>query len=219
MKNNPVQITRNSTSRIVPFETGETIYLLEEELKLLDSLANVLEYPTEDWFSRLEKCKALSLLTDRAGNEYFSGFCVEIHKFVLLELQEIYTRTFDLNPVCALEIGYHLFGEDYKRGEFLARLRETENPYELGQEQQLPDYLPVVLRLLGQMEDAEERAAMIGYCLIPALKKMNETFEKKQNPYGNVIKFLLATLKHIAEKSVRKTEETEKIEEARYQYV
>ena len=106
----------------------------------------------------------MSLLTDRAGSEYFSGFCLEIHKFSLLELQELYTRTFDLSPVCALEVGYHLFGEDYKRGEFLARLRETENPYELGQEQQLPDYLPVVLRLLGQMEDAEERAAMIGYC-------------------------------------------------------
>lgn len=216
MKNNPVQITRNSTSRIVPFETGETIYLLEEETKLLDSLASVLEYPTEDWFHRLEQCKAISLLTDRGGSEYFSGFWLEIHKFSLLKLQELYTRTFDLSPVCALEVGYHLFGEDYKRGEFLARLRETENPYELGQEQQLPDYLPVILRLLGRMEDAEERAAMIGYCLIPALNKMNETFEKKQNPYGNIIRFLLATLKQIAEKSVPKTEV---IEEARYQYV
>jgi nitrate reductase delta subunit len=216
MKNKPIQITRNSTSRIEPFETGETIYLLEGEMKLLDSLSGVLEYPTEDWFSRLEECKALSLLTERAGSEYFSGFCLEIHKFSLSELQEHYTRTFDLSPVCALEVGYHLFGEDYKRGEFLARLRETENPYELGQEQQLPDYLPVVLRLLGQMKDSEERAAMIGYCLIPALKIMNETFEKKQNIYGNVIRFLLATLKHIAEKSVRETVE---ITKARYQYV
>ena len=181
MRNKPVQITRNSTAKIVPFETGETIYLMDEELKLLDSLAGVLEYPTEIWFSRLEQCKAFSLLTDRVGSEYFSGFCLEINKFSLLELQELYTRTFDLSPVCALEVGYQLFGEDYKRGEFLARLRETENPYELGQEKQLPDYLPVVLRLLGKMEDAEERAAMIGYCLIPALKIMNETFEKKQN--------------------------------------
>jgi nitrate reductase delta subunit len=216
MKNKPVQITRNSTSRIEPFETGETVHLLEEEMKLLNSLASVLEYPKEDWFSRFEECKGLSLLTDRAGSEYFSGFCLGIHKFSLLELQELYTRTFDLSPVCALEVGYHLFGEDYKRGEFLARLRETENPYELGQEQQLPDYLPVVLRLLGQMEDAEERAAMIGYCLIPALKKMNEIFEKKQNPYGNIIRFLLETLKQIAEKSVPKPE---LIKEARYQYV
>lgn len=215
MKNKPVQITRNSTSSIVPFETGETLYLLEEELNLLNSLASVLEYPTEDWLSRLEDCKALSLLTDRAGSDYFSTFCLDIRKFSLIELQELYTRTFDLNPVCALEVGYHLFGEDYKRGEFLARLRESENPYELGQEQQLPDYLPVVLRLLGRMEDAEERAAIIGYCLIPALEKMNEAFEKKQITYGNLLKFVSETLKSLADKSIEKPEETK---ETRYQY-
>ena len=55
-----------------------------------------------------------------------------------------HTRTFDLNPVCTLEVGYHLFCENYKRGEFLANLRATEAPFELGQEFQLPDYLPVL---------------------------------------------------------------------------
>jgi nitrate reductase delta subunit len=219
MKNKPIQITRNSTSKIVPFETGETIYLLEEETELFDALASLLEYPTQDWFGKYEKCKNLIFLKDSFRTEYFSGFCLAIRKFSLLELQELYTRTFDLNPVCALEVGYHLFGEDYKRGEFLARLRETENPYELGQEQQLPDYLPVMLRLLGQMEDAEERAAMIGYCLIPALKMMSEALEKKKNVFGNIIKFLLESLKQVAQKSVQETKETEETKEARYQYV
>ncbi|MFZ1699504.1 MAG: hypothetical protein WBO10_02880 [Pyrinomonadaceae bacterium] len=215
MKNNPVKITRNSTSKIEPFETGETIHLSDEETELLNSLADVLEYPTEDWFPTLERCKALSLLTDRAGSEHFSKFCTEINKLPLVELQELYTRNFDLNPVCALEVGYHLFGEDYKRGEFLARLRESENPYDLGQAKQLPDFLPVVLRLMGQMEDAEERAGMIGYCLIPALNKMGESFAKKPNPYGHVLRFLLATLKQIAENSIPDAEETM---EVRYQY-
>ncbi|MEZ5344230.1 MAG: nitrate reductase molybdenum cofactor assembly chaperone [Pyrinomonadaceae bacterium] len=216
MKNKPVQITRNSTAQIEPFETGETLFLLEKEIKLLNSLAGVLEYPTENWFLRFEKCKSLILLTDRAGCEHFSDFCLDINKLSLTELQEFYTRTFDLSPVCALEVGYHLFGEDYKRGEFLARLRETENPYSLGQEQQLPDYLPVILRLLGQMEDAEERAAMIGYCLIPALKMMSEALGKKKNIYENIIRFLLETLKHIAEKSVGQDEKS--LTELRYQY-
>jgi nitrate reductase delta subunit len=215
MKNKPIQITRNSTRRIEPFETGDVIYLSEEEAELFDALAGLLEYPLENWFGKYEECKALIFLTDFSRVGYFSDFCLEIRKYSLLEMQELYTRTFDLNPVCALEIGYHLFGEDYKRGEFLARLRETENPYQLGQEQQLPDYLPVVLRLLVQMEDAEERAAMIGYCLIPALRMMNEALIKKKNSYGNIIKFLLEMLKQIAEKSVSGTKE---IKEARYQH-
>ena len=215
MSKNQVQITRNSTSKIEPFETGETIVLTGEETELLYSLASVLEYPTEDWYGTLERCKALSLLADRAGNEHFAEFCREIHELPLVELQELYTRNFDLNPVCALEVGYHLFGEDYKRGEFLARLRESENPYELGQAMQLPDFLPVVLRLMCKLDDAEERAGMIGYCLIPALNKMTEAFAKKTNPYGHVIRFVLETLKQIAENSIKTTDETK---EVRYQY-
>src|ERR1035437_11124036 len=38
------------------------------------------------------------------------------------EAEERYTALFDLNPVCTLHAGYHLFGEDYKRGELLAGL-------------------------------------------------------------------------------------------------
>ncbi|MBL8849760.1 MAG: hypothetical protein JNG89_08750, partial [Planctomycetaceae bacterium] len=28
------------------------------------------------------------------------------------ELEEEFTRTFELNPACALEVGWHLFGEE-----------------------------------------------------------------------------------------------------------
>ena len=29
------------------------------------------------------------------------------------DLQEMYTRTFDINAVCTLEVGWHIYGEDY----------------------------------------------------------------------------------------------------------
>ena len=215
MRSDPIKITRNSTVKIEPFETAETLHLLEDESRLLNSLARILEYPTGDWFDSVEQCKELLPLSDHGEAKYFSDFCIETQTVPLMKLQELYTRTFDLNPVCALEVGYHLFGEDYKRGAFLAQLSETESPYQLGQEHQLPDYLPVCLRLLSSMEDAEERAALIGCCLIPALDIMNETFEKKQSPYGNVIKFLTETLKRLAEKSVK---EAAGKEETRYRY-
>ncbi len=114
----------------------------------------------------------------------------------LIELQELYAQSFDLNPNCALEIGYHLFGEDYKRGEFLANLREAENAFELGQERQLPDYLPVLLRLLVRLDDDELRGALAGYCLIPGLKKIIAAF-KDQNPFVELIKAVLAALEEV----------------------
>src|SRR3990172_6927010 len=33
-----------------------------------------------------------------------------------LALEELFTRTFDVQPITSLDIGYTLFGEDYKRG-------------------------------------------------------------------------------------------------------
>jgi nitrate reductase delta subunit len=117
-------------------------------------------------------------------------FIVCVERLELAELQELYTRTFDLNPACALEAGYHLFGENYKRGEFLAHLRETEAPFDLGQENQLPDYLPVLLRLLTKLDD-DLRSSLISECLIPAIEKMLATFKDATNPY----RFLLAVVR------------------------
>ena len=54
----------------------------------------------------------------------FNQFCREIDGLSTDELQELFTRTFDLNPACTLEIGWQLYGEDYRRGEFLVQMRQ-----------------------------------------------------------------------------------------------
>lgn len=214
MNNNPVQITRNpAQTKIEPYEIGDTIVLSKEEIQMFDSVAEILEYPTLEWPVRLEKAIEMTGTTGLDGSALLTEFKSGSDPLNLTELQELYTRTFDLNPVCALEIGYHLFGEDYKRGEFLAKMRESENPYQLGQERQLPDFLPVVLRLLGKMDDAELRASLIGYCMLPAFKKMNTAFDKGENPYGRIILFLTKVLKQIADNSL-----AAESAEARYQY-
>lgn len=216
MQNDPIQITRTSTKAIEPYPIADTLDFSTDDVEFLDSVADLLEYPAADWYGKLERCKLHGLREDRPDSEFFSEFCLGIHRMTLIELQELYTRTFDLNPKCALEIGYHLFGEDYKRGEFLARLREDQNDLELGQEKQLPDYLPVLLRLLSRTSAAEERAAMIGYCLIPGLDKIIEVFNKGENPYGNVIRFLMERLKEIADGSLRMPQQ---VSQVRFEYV
>ena len=148
-------------------------------------LANLFEYPDATFPSKLLAC---------GYRNVFTPFVTALQGFSLSQLQELYTRTFDLNPVCALEIGYHLFGENYKRGEFLAGLRETEAPFELGQKQQLPDYLPVLLRLLTQLQDHELRDSLIGECMIPAIDKMLGSFKDGDNPYRSLLEVLRVRL-------------------------
>jgi nitrate reductase delta subunit len=158
------------------------------------ALADLLEYPDRQWQANL----AGHL---RAVEACGPGPAAEAARFArglagcsTADLQEEYTRTFDLNPVCTLEIGYHLFGENYKRGAFLARLRETEAPFALGQEKQLPDHLPVLLRLLDRLEDSDLRASLIADCLIPALDKMLKALSQTGNIYGPLLSVTRSTL-------------------------
>jgi nitrate reductase molybdenum cofactor assembly chaperone NarJ/NarW len=158
------------------------------------NLATLLEYPGCGWQSQLQLCARQLRAEHPAIIPLVEEFLVFFQELPVSAVQEKYTQTFDLNPVCTLEVGYHLFGENYKRGLFLANLRETESAFELGQDGQLPDYLPVMLRLLDRLEDEELRSAIIFECMIPALTKMIEATKTADSPYGNLLLIILSIL-------------------------
>ena len=162
---------------------------------LFENLASLLEYPSSDLNLRVERAKQWLIQEPEVAVQFIS-FRRKIRAFPVDKLQELYTQTFDLNPVCTLDIGYHVFGENYKRGELLAKLRETEAPFELGQDNQLPDHLPVLLRLLAKLEDEELRLALIGEILIPALARMLEALSHTENPYRDLIEVISNALKN-----------------------
>ena len=160
-------------------------------------LAGLLEYPGDDWAERLERAEKLCL----PGNSHglLRAFLREVQSTPVPLLQECYTQIFDLNPVCTLEAGYHLFGENYKRGLFLANLSETERRHDLALNGQLPDYLPALLILLDRMPESELRADLISQCMVPALEKMSQALSKSASPYAHVIAAIGELLKSEAE--------------------
>lgn len=85
--------------------------------------------------------------------------------------QELYVQTFEFNPACTLEIGWHLFGENYERGEFLVRMREQLRRHGIAESTELPDHLTHLLPLAGRMEH-DEGAQLAGEFLLPALAKI-----------------------------------------------
>lgn len=151
--------------------------------ELFDSLAALLEYPEHDWVDRLDACERT---TARAGDAVAGPFLAfrDALALPLDQVQEGYVRTFEMAPDHTLEVGFHLFGESYKRGEFLANLREEEARFDIGQEKQLPDYLPVLLRLIVRLDDDELRRDLLGACVLPAVEKLLATLATKQGPYG-----------------------------------
>ncbi|MBM3800679.1 MAG: nitrate reductase molybdenum cofactor assembly chaperone [Acidimicrobiia bacterium] len=150
-------------------------------------LANLLEYPgdRDDWAECLERAESLSLAGSSHG--LLRNFLRDVQSTPVPLLQECYTQIFDLNPVCTLEAGYHLFGENYKRGLFLANLSETEKRHNVALNGQLPDYLPALLLLLDRMPEDELRADLISQCMVPALERMSQALGKSESPYAHLI--------------------------------
>ncbi len=162
--------------------------------ELLARLAEVLEYPTSDLG---EQCRALSRLLeeDRPGAAHaMDDFGTAIEALPLSRLEEIYAATFDVNPVCCLYVGYHLFGESYKRGAFMARLNADfrEHGFEPGNE--LPDHLPVILRYLSVLDDPGPRSWLMEEAVLPALTKIAKGFERTDNVYAALIQLVLIAL-------------------------
>jgi len=150
---------------------------------IYDALAGLLTYPEVDYPRRIEAILRLAPAECREDLERFSRL---VRDLATDPMQELFTRTFDLNPVCSLELGWHLFGENYERGLLLVRMREELRRYRLGESSELPDHLTHVLRLVAQME--QERARdFVAACVLPALEKMLQAMRGKDNPFEYVL--------------------------------
>jgi len=154
-----------------------------QDAAIYNALVALLTYPEADYPQRIEASVRLAPEECRGQLETFA---VQMRGLRTDQLQEMFTQTFDLNPTCSLELGWHLFGENYERGLLLVRVREELRRHELKESTELPDHLTHVLRLVERMEH-EAAADFVAACVLPALEKMLQAMRDKKNPFENVL--------------------------------
>jgi nitrate reductase molybdenum cofactor assembly chaperone NarJ/NarW len=173
---------------------------------LFNLFADLLAYPTSTTWQQAKQCleqvQALHPEAVRPLEIFSSG----LEKLLLGQIQELYTITFDMQPVCYPYVGYQLFGESYKRGAFMAHLNEAYHLSEYSAGQELPDHLSVILHFLGldtaKREDDFGRA-LLAEGLVPALGKMLQTFDQQsENPYFGLLSALHLVLVQTPEKEL-----------------
>jgi nitrate reductase molybdenum cofactor assembly chaperone NarJ/NarW len=150
---------------------------------IYDALAAVLSYPAEDYLARVD---VAVLAAPSAIEPTLQEVARELAGKSTVELQELFTVTFDLNPVCSLELGWHIFGENYDRGLLLAKLRALLRAHRIVESGELPDHLAHALRLIACMQP-EEQHDFAAAIVLPALGKMLDAIRGKQNPYEKVL--------------------------------
>jgi len=163
--------------------------------KVLNALSKLLSYPDDSTVQTAELLYVLLMdeLPEAASEASTFGSFVEQHE--LHEVEETFTRIFDINPTCALEVGWHLFGEEYARGMFLVRMREELRKYDLSESVELPDHLCHVLAIVAAMPE-EEATRFVKACVQPAVETMKDALEGKDTPYVHVVSCLAMVLRH-----------------------
>ena len=167
-------------------------------------IAELFDYPDEEYPAKVRRVKQLL-------DDSYPEAAVELDKFLsllpiessvegqvkgIVTMQALYSRTFDVQAITTLDIGYVLFGDDYKRGELLSNLnREHANAIsDCGTE--LADHLPNLLRLIALSKDRAMIEELVEEILAPALRSMHKEFvpdriEKKNKSYKKHYKTLI----------------------------
>ncbi|MCP4898560.1 MAG: hypothetical protein GY906_16425 [bacterium] len=154
---------------------------------VFDHLAGLYEYPAAAFAHRVAACRQ-ALDGHRAGSgeplKQLEDHCRGKNAG---ELEEMFTRTFDFDPARALEVGWHIYGEEYARGDLLVRLRGELRRLGIEESAELPDHLTHVLILLGRL-DGVAADELAGRYVLPALDKVLEAVSGTECPYEPLLR-------------------------------
>ncbi len=158
--------------------TKQVFYLLSE----------ILQYPQDDLVEKAREVKALLSEIDGEAAQEMDQFLSYAQSGSPGVMEELYTSTFDLNPVCSPYIGYHLFGESFKRGAFLVNVNEALRQHGIDVANELPDHLALVLRLYAEVKKGDLADDLRDECLMPVIDKMEQAFGKSENVYRKILR-------------------------------
>jgi len=164
--------------KLIPIESYKKL-----KMKKYLLLADLFNYPS------IELADSLTAWENEKGTKtpgeklVLKKFKEHIESKNIGEQQEYYSKTFDVNALCCIDIGYVIFGEDYKRGEFLVNMQNEQKNAGHQFETELADYLPNVLRLFYYHKNRE------------FVDEIIDNFRSPDNIYRNLLVMLLEILK------------------------
>jgi nitrate reductase delta subunit len=152
------------------------------ERRLYGLFAQLLEYPHGPVVEAARACQALLTVEHPEAASLVAELAAVAEAAPPGRLEEMYTGTFDLNGICYPYVGYHLFGESYKRSLLLVGLKQRYGAVGLDTGSELADHAAVVLRFLEVLDDAQEARELVQEALLPALVRMTSKSEQGEPP-------------------------------------
>lgn len=153
-------------------------------LKLVSYL---LQYPDDVFLAELPDLKAvIDRWPDASVRRSLQPFCAYLMETAPLKVQEAYTAAFDLNPETSLNLTYHRWGDDEKRGRILAQLLQIYDQAGYACDgSELPDHLALVLEFCALQPRWADDALLVG--ILEVLDPLAQRLAAFESPYARVV--------------------------------
>lgn len=143
-------------------------------------LADLFVYPTTEYTEEVQLVQHFLDMNHSIMGDKLSPFSKFVENASLGQLEELYTRSFEVQAATTLDLGYLLFGDDYKRAELLVNLNREHNAVDNSCGEELPDHLPNVLRLIPKLKDEVLLNDIMKFLVAPALMKILDDFRPEK---------------------------------------
>jgi nitrate reductase delta subunit len=160
-------------------------------------LGRLLAYPEEERIAALPEMRRLLAregVLPAPHRDALDRLIAELQGTDLLDLQERYVALFDRTRSLALHLFEHVHGDSRDRGMAMVDLIEVyrKHGFEIATNE-LPDYLPLFLEFLAQLDPREAQSLLRDAA--PVIAPIQARLAKRDSAYAAV----LAALLHIAE--------------------
>lgn len=142
-----------------------------------------LDYPRPD---SMQILKSAIAGTHGVVQKHLQAFSGQVDALSLGDWEELHTATLDLNPQFVPYVGHVMWGDAYRRGEFMADLKPELRRTNIELEGELPDHLAVILRYLAVTGSPLEDLVEILPATLATMTKTLKTAAPK-NPYLHLL--------------------------------
>jgi nitrate reductase delta subunit len=149
--------------------------------------SHLLSYPDEEWADSLADClEAISAVPNDAIVEKMSAFIHAIQSLPARKRMEQYVETFDFGKKTNLYVTYMNTGEQRERGLELLQLKQRYKAAGFDMiEQELPDYLPLMLEFAAYAE--QEHVVPLFSAYADNIDEIRKQLAAGSSPYAAVL--------------------------------
>ena len=160
-------------------------------MSIYPALSALLDYPESPLLDALDEIEAALEASPHAAcaTRELAPLIAALREHSLVESQETWVATFDRNPRHSLHLFEHVHGESRARGQAMVDLLDEYRAHGLDiATNELPDYVPLFLEVLGLVEE-DDASSLLGEA-IHVLAALGNRLEQDGSPYSGIFTVL-----------------------------